>query len=1244
MALGANFTTGARAAKFGTHEVVLTGDGGVKDPFDTVATVQFMPPSGAANAVTVKAFFDGENTWRARVYVTEVGEWRWATSCLSDAGLNDKSGKITAVDSALRGLLKKHKANPRAWMTDDERWFVSISDTAWLLFNSDPRVGKHWKQYVQDDAAKGINVLGPVGSLESWGTGDVAHKGDNEPWVRGDTTDHTRYDLAKFHNAESRLIWIFDNHPGMYVQSMLFGTQLQSQWSRLPESVRTNTLDYLIARWSAFPNVFWLISEDQDVTHKATLAFNREVGEYFAAHEPWKHLISTQPNRFQGFPFATRNDLKWVSYIEIQDADAPAADQISKHKLEGIPLHVMLGEDYYEQDYGDPPSGKADPRYYYRWTFWSWILSGGSANYGGRYGVIHPYSLTGKPDLAWTGPGGTKFTGHQLTGLDSVPHILPYFEERKIDLAYFNPKDTLVSDADGQKAKQRPKLMQRGRDEFLVYHPNAGSDGNSAKVNKTKTARMKIDLTSAPGPFEVEWFRPYDGVAQKAEAVEGGAPREFEAPWKGYDVVLRLHGPASKSKPLDQEANTWVKRSPLKEGPLSPGMGYETSLGYDPRARKVIRWGGHNQGGGGEQNAETWVYDPATAEWALREPNASPPGVCCAQQNVFDAVNHRFLRFAAFSGNHGWQWFREIYLNNSSVWSDDLAENTWRDMRALPAPRTGPLRCATWDSEHQVVVLFGGEGIEEGTLVYDPHTNAWTRMHPPQEPAYRSGGNMAYDAAHKLHILFGAQFLNDPHTWAYDLRKNEWRDLKPDAQPPTDRNDAVLAYDKAGKVVVALLRVIDREESKEVVEGHLETWAFDAGRNTWTHMKPAREPDGKGNRRRVMAALPDQDLLLLENYINSTERVPGVEREQQIWTYRFASARADKTPSPPTNVKAATTADAAILTWQANASPGVSGYKIYRGEGKQPWTTEYKEVGAVEKDQTSFRDKDLKRGVIYYYAVRALAGTEQSADSDKVRTQPHVVEDAVVSVIAAREARLSWTTPPDKDIAGYHVERAVVEVYSEDQITRLKKDTPPLAEPSVGAIKAIGAFSRLNKDLLREPVYTDTTLNLAEPQAIEGDPIYRWPLRADQLDEKGKPYRYAVYAYRIRAVNHLGVESGPSPFALTIPSAPQWLFSREDGPQCQLRWIANPEKDLKGYRVYRMEGPRINGPGQPVSRLTGEPIGDPRYADNNAGKDTRRYYVVAVDALGQEGFPSAPTWHYREYRRYYEPFVGEWHQ
>jgi hypothetical protein len=63
-----------------------------------------------------------------------------------------------------------------------------------------------------------------------------------------------------------------------------------------------------------------------------------------------------------------------------------------------------------------------------------------------------------------------------------------------------------------------------------------------------------------------------------------------------------------------------------------------------------------------------------------------------------------------------------------------------------------------------------------------------------------------------------------------------------------------------------------------------------------------------------------------------------------------------------------------------------------------------------------------------------------------------------------------------------------------------------------------------------------------------------------------------------------------------------------------------------------------------IPRLTLEPIPETRYVDASAGTATRRYYVVAVDALGQEGFPSCPVWFDREWKAYYEPFAGEWHQ
>jgi|GEM_PF-1115394 len=185
----------------------------------------------------------------------------------------------------------------------------------------------------------------------------------------------------------------------------------------------------------------------------------------------------------------------------------------------------------------------------------------------------------------------------------------------------------------------------------------------------------------------------------------------------------------------DHPLNVWVKRTPREQAPVSPRLGYEGACVWDSPAQLLVRFGGHNQGGGGEQGAEVWTYDAAT--------------------------------------------------------------NRWRNMRPLPAPRLAPYRCAAWDSDEQRGVVFGGEGSHEGTLIYDPARNEWTWPRPEVEPAPRSGGNMAYDAKHRLHVLFGSQFDNDPRTWVYDFKRNVWRDMQPESQPPTDKNDVARAQPPA---------------------------------------------------------------------------------------------------------------------------------------------------------------------------------------------------------------------------------------------------------------------------------------------------------------------------------------------------------------------------------------------------------------------------------------------------------------
>jgi hypothetical protein len=259
----------------------------------------------------------------------------------------------------------------------------------------------------------------------------------------------------------------------------------------------------------------------------------------------------------------------------------------------------------------------------------------------------------------------------------------------------------------------------------------------------------------------------------------------------------------------------------------------------------------------------------------------------------------------------------------------------------------------------------------------------------------------------------------------------------------------------------------------------------------------------------------------------------------------------------------------------------------------------------------------------------------------KPREFPPIVEDVVVSVLTTNHVKVTWKPPTTARPKGYHLERAVVEVWTDDQLVRLKRNTPPLVSLTIGAIRRIGAFKQLTTKPIVTTSFVDDSVDLSKPEAIEGNPIYESNLHREHLDPSGRDYRHAVFAYRLRSVDDSGKVSGPSPAIFTIPSSPQHVFSREDGTTCRLKWAANLENGIVGYRVYRMDG-RWNK--DPVSRLTGDPQANTSFADKTAGKASRRYYIVAVDALGQEGFPSAPVWFQREWRSFYAPFVVGWHQ
>jgi hypothetical protein len=666
----------------------------------------------------------------------------------------------------------------------------------------------------------------------------------------------------------------------------------------------------------------------------------------------------------------------------------------------------------------------------------------------------------------------------------------------------------------------------------------------------------------------------------------------------------------------DHPENEWVRQSP-RPGQPAPSFGWEGSGDYDPIGKRWIHFGGHD---GVPQGFALFTFDPATGAWAQRFANTSPPGVCCVDgAAVFDVAHHRFVRFPGASLGHGYQWSRGVKLKGSAVWLYDPARNTWTNMRPPPySPFLGREdlgrlnAAATYDPNHELALSFGGQNNSGGTnnlFAYDAHANRLYRLAAANPPSPRDGMGLAYDAGHDCLVMFGSQYADDEKTWIYRYATGKWEAHALDPHPVgrklgTYSTIPRLAYDSLSGVCLCV--------TWDTNTGEHQTWAFDAGERRWTKLNPKTEPAASMSRSRNLGYSPEYNVFFLE-----TSSKEGKGHAPEVWTYRYRKTDPAKRPAPPADLQAITNADRVTLTWTASPMP-VKGYAVYRaGEGK-PWEVRFEKVATVPT--ATFEDREVPAGKAWTYRVMAIgADGEESRPSVLAHTDPRVLFKPVVSVMAPDKVEVKWDAHPAKDVVGYNVYRgtAVMRSVKKGTLAAWRDNDPEYAEPVPVEVRDVADLRKLNERPLTGTTFTDGKVQLAKAGHSP-----------DEL-------KFNVYAYLVTAVNRLGTESGPSPYALTFPSAPEHVLCRERDDSAELKWAPNPEKGIVGYHVYKL------GKGVwEIVRLTESPVAATSFS-HKAGRATTRYWVVAVDALGQEGEPSSPVWANHSYKGF---FTGEWHQ
>lgn len=502
----ANISSGTEVAKnFGVHQIQLAASGSTGNPLDVVCHVTFKSPSGAN--YKVEAYYDGGNTWKARCYINKTGKWTWSSSS-SVAGLGGKSGSFNAGSSSLRGMIRKHPSNPSNIITENGKWFSCIGDTGYFMLghtrlNGGDLNNTVYRTYVQKAKGKGINFIRAnlFGGLR---TGKFHYQ-------NGDIV------LKNIQNQDGKLSWILNTHPDMYLQVIIFPEGFSGHPSA---KAFKHFLSQVAGRWGAFPNITWMVMNDSGYSATSgTTTTAKNTFEYLSKNSPFNQMRTTGARRGTGAPFA---DDPRVQFLHFETIDALGADPTALGRK--LKKYAWCGEDRYSTY--KAPTHKT---YFFRRLMWAWIISGGSACYGGD----------------WDNSGSFHFTG-----TESFKHINNYFNSRNIDMGKFTDADAIgINVNDNKIPANRLQVARRGNAEFLIYHPNNEGGGQGVNAKNAK-ARMKINLPG--GNYTTEWFNPASGSKSKGANVSGGRTVDLTSPFNG-DVILRLfNGAAPPPEPTPE--------------------------------------------------------------------------------------------------------------------------------------------------------------------------------------------------------------------------------------------------------------------------------------------------------------------------------------------------------------------------------------------------------------------------------------------------------------------------------------------------------------------------------------------------------------------------------------------------------------------------------------------------------------------------------------------------------------------
>lgn len=263
------------------------------NPFDVELSATF---THADKTITVRGFYDGDDTYRIRFMPTLEGEWRYTTRS-SVRSMNRKEGSLIATPPTgdNHGMVSAHGLGFR--YADGTR-YMPFGTTNYALAQFRP---KTQEKTIESLSKTGFNKTRfcilpkdfpcpeeePMSypfHLKSRTKG--ADGKDHFEW------DTERFDPAYFQNLDRRIEQLLEL--GIEADLILFHPYDRGMWGidAFSNEVHIRYLEYLIARVGAYRNVWWSLANEWDLVKTKKREDWKILTRAVVAADPYRHLCS----------------------------------------------------------------------------------------------------------------------------------------------------------------------------------------------------------------------------------------------------------------------------------------------------------------------------------------------------------------------------------------------------------------------------------------------------------------------------------------------------------------------------------------------------------------------------------------------------------------------------------------------------------------------------------------------------------------------------------------------------------------------------------------------------------------------------------------------------------------------------------------------------------------------------------------------------------------------------------------